>query len=135
MKKFVSFALFILSVLTFVPTNVFAQGAAAGGGGLMTFLPIILIFVFFWFFLLRPQQKKAKEHQKMLNALKKGDEVVAVGGIFATVVSVKDNNVVEIKIAEGVNILVSKPAISAVIVKPEANGSADDVKMPEIIKK
>ena len=59
-----------------------AGAAAAGGTGglLMQIIPIILIFVVFWFFLIRPQQKRQKEHQKMCEALTKGDEIVTIGG-------------------------------------------------------
>ena len=60
-----------------------AGAAAAGGTGglLMQIIPIILIFVVFWFFLIRPQQKRQKEHQKMCEALTKGDEIVTIGGL------------------------------------------------------
>lgn len=60
-----------------------AGAAAAGGAGglLMQIIPIILIFVVFWFFLIRPQQKRQKEHQKMCEALTKGDEIVTIGGL------------------------------------------------------
>jgi preprotein translocase subunit YajC len=87
--------------------------------------------VFFYLFLLRPQQKKAKQHQQLLNALKKDDKVIAAGGIFATVVNVKDNNSVEVKIADGVNIIVSKPSITTVFVRQEEEAA----KTPDIIKK
>ncbi|MDR2860556.1 MAG: preprotein translocase subunit YajC [Elusimicrobiota bacterium] len=129
MKKII-FA--VLALLTIIAMPQLAHAQALGGGGsFASFLPIILIFVFFWFFLLRPQQKKAKEHQKLLNALKKDDKVVAAGGIFGTVVSVKDAGTVEIKIAEGVNIFVSKPSISAVFITPEEKA----LQSAEIIKK
>ena len=59
-----------------------AAGAADPAGGLMQFLPIILMFVVLWFLMIRPQQKKAKEHQAMLAALAKGDEVVTGGGLI-----------------------------------------------------
>jgi len=80
----------------------------------MGFVPLIVIFVIFYFLLILPQQKKAKEHEKMLNSLKKDDNVLTVGGIYGTVVGIKDN-VVELKIAENVRIQVTRSSISAVI--------------------
>lgn len=128
MNKMVRLVAFLLVSASVIPSNVYAQ-EAAGGSMLGGFMPLILIFVFFYLFLLRPQQKKAKEHQQLLNALKKGDEIVTAGGIYGTVVSVKEN-VIEIKIANNVNIKVAKPSISHVLAK----GEEDSVKVPEIVK-
>ncbi|MDR0823215.1 MAG: preprotein translocase subunit YajC [Endomicrobium sp.] len=126
----------VLAVLLFAfaaaPQSAFAQ-EAGGLSGLGGFLPLILIFVFFYLFLLRPQQKKAKEHQKLLNELKKDDKVVTSGGIYGIVVSVKEN-IVELKIAENVNVQVSKPSVTTVFVRPSAN-TAEVVAGADIIKK
>ncbi len=54
----------------------------SGGGGIMGFLPMILIFVAFYFLLIAPQRKKQKQHQKMINALEKGDNVKTIGGVL-----------------------------------------------------
>lgn len=102
------------------------QGAAAGNP-IAGFLPLILIFVIFYFFMIRPQQKKAREHQKMLNELKKDDRVLTAGGIYATVVAVKGDTV-DVKIAENVKVQVVKSSISAVI---PAEGQAVT---PEVVK-
>jgi preprotein translocase subunit YajC len=132
MKKLISLAVLVFSVFVFSAPFAYAQAAAGGGASLMSFLPIILIFVFFWFFLLRPQQKKAKEHQKMLNELKKDDKVIACGGMYATVVGVK-GDMVDLKIAENVVVVVAKPAITVVIKSETAQ--PQDVQTPDIIKK
>jgi preprotein translocase subunit YajC len=63
-------------------------------------IPIILIIGVFYFLMIMPQQKKIKKHQNMLKNLSKGDEVVTEGGIYGTIVGIKDN-VVVLKIAEG----------------------------------
>ena len=81
-----------------------AGAAAAGGTGglLMQIIPIILIFVVFWFFLIRPQQKRQKEHQKMCEALTKGDEIVTIGGLAGRIAEVSEQYVViEISRVEG----------------------------------
>ncbi|MCL1972804.1 MAG: preprotein translocase subunit YajC [Endomicrobia bacterium] len=128
MKSLFSLVAFLLVSISLMPSNVYAQ-EAAGGGSFGAFMPLILIFVFFYLFLLRPQQKKAKEHQQLLNSLKKDDEIITAGGIYGTVVSVKES-IVEVKIANGVNIKLSKPSISTVITKQDDEA----VKVPEIIK-
>lgn len=77
---------------------------------------IALIFVIFYFLLIRPQQKKQKQHQNMLESVKKGDRVVTSGGVYGTVVGVKDN-VVVLRIAEDVKVEFVKSAISSIVTK------------------
>ncbi len=82
----------------FFISDAWAQTADAAAGGMNGFLvqivPIILIFVVFWFFLIRPQQKRQKEHQKMCEALAKGDEVITVGGLAGRIADVNDKYIV-----------------------------------------
>jgi preprotein translocase subunit YajC len=95
---------------------VFAQTAPGLGGPspVMTILPFILIFVIMYFMVIRPQQKKSKDHQAMLNKLKKNDEVMTSGGIYGKVVALTDN-VVTLEVAPNVRIRVHRPQISAVV--------------------
>ena len=72
--------------------------------GIGQFIPLILIFVIFYFFLMRPQQKKVKEHKLMVEGLKRGDKVVTTGGIVGTVERIIDNEKVEVKISDNVNV-------------------------------
>ena len=58
-----------------------------------TFLPMVLIFVMFYFMLIRPQRKKDKKVKEMLNNLKAGDRVCTIGGIYGTIVGIKDDTV------------------------------------------
>ncbi len=92
-------------------------GGSGGEGGIMgsltAFLPIILIFVIFYFLLIRPQQKRQKEHQRMINELKKGDNVVTAGGIHGTIVGVAENTAT-VEIAPNVRIKVTRSSIAAV---------------------
>jgi len=94
------------------------QGAEGGGGGSPWggLWMIALIFVIFYFLLIRPQQKKQKQHQNMLESVKKGDRVVTSGGVYGTVVGVKDN-VVVLRIAEDVKVEFIKSAISSIVTK------------------
>ena len=54
------------------------------------FVPLILIFVVFWFVLIRPQCKKDKEAKEMLKNLKVGDRICTIGGIYGTIIKIKD---------------------------------------------
>jgi preprotein translocase subunit YajC len=95
----------------------YAQGLG-GGDALTSFVPLILIFVIFYFFLIRPQQKKAKDHKKMLDALRRGDLVITQGGVHGKVTKVKDDEA-EVEIADGVKVRVVKATIAAVMSKTE----------------
>ena len=60
---------------------------------LFTFAPMVLIFVVFWFLMIRPQRKKDKQVKEMLNNLKAGDRICTIGGIYGTIVGIKDDTV------------------------------------------
>ncbi len=83
------------------------------------FVPLILIFAIMYFLLIRPQQKKVKEHQAMVAALRRGDTVVTQGGVIGKVVKVKEDNELELEIADGVKIRVVQNTIAAVTSKTE----------------
>lgn len=83
------------------------------------FLPLILIFAIMWFLLIRPQQKKMKEHQAMVAALRRGDQVVTQGGLIGKVSKVKDDSEVEVELAEGIKVRVVKSTIAQVLNKTE----------------
>ena len=87
--------------------------------GAEQFLPIVLIFVIFYFLLIRPQQKKMKEHRAMVEALRRGDQVITQGGLVGKVVKVKDDGELEVEIAEGVKVRVIKSTIATVMNKTE----------------
>ena len=91
-----------------------ANSAHSESSGLASFIPLIVIFFIFYFILILPQQRKMKEHQKMLEQLKKGDNVLLSSGIYGTITNVK-GDVIEVKIAENVKINVLKSAVSQVI--------------------
>jgi preprotein translocase subunit YajC len=63
-------------------------------------LPFLMIFVFFYLLIVMPKQKEQKKHAAMLKSLKKGDRVLTTGGMFGSVIGVKDS-VVVLKIADG----------------------------------
>ncbi|MBL3596960.1 preprotein translocase subunit YajC [Rhodovulum sulfidophilum] len=101
-------------------TPAFAQAAGGGAAGAFgSFLPLILIFAIMYFLLIRPQQKKAKQHKAMVDALRRGDQIVTQGGIIGKVSKVKDDAEVEIEVAENVRIRVVRQTISQVLNKTE----------------
>jgi len=99
----------------------YAQAApgAGGPGPLMTMFPFVIILVIMYFMVFRPQQKKLKEHQEMLNKLKRNDEVMTSGGIYGKVIEIKDQ-VVTLEVAPNVRIRVNRPQISAVTTADKA---------------
>src|SRR5438270_9469608 len=92
-----------------------ASPAAGGGDTLMSMLPIIIMFVILYFIMIRPQMKKAKEHKTMLEALQKGDEVVAVG-ILGRIDGIHDNYLA-LEISPNTVIQVQKQAVTQLLPK------------------
>ena len=83
---------------------------AAQGSQWSMWIMLALIFVVMWFFMIRPQRKQQKELQNFRDSLSKGDKVVTIGGIYGTVVEVKDESVL-MEVDNGVKIRVSKQAL------------------------
>ena len=83
---------------------------AAQGGGWSMWIMLALIFVVMWFFMIRPQRKQQKELENFRNALKKGDKIVTIGGIYGTVCEIKEDSVL-IEVDNNVKIRVSKQAL------------------------
>jgi preprotein translocase subunit YajC len=83
------------------------------------FVPLILIFLIMYLLLIRPQQKKVKEHQAMVAALRRGDQVITQGGIVGKVAKVKDDGELELEIAEGVKVRVIQNTIATVVSKTD----------------
>lgn len=101
-------------------TPAYAQAAGGGAaGGLAGFIPIILIFAIMYFLMIRPQQKKMKQHQAMVAALRRGDQVVTQGGLIGKVTKVKEDGELEVEIATGVKVRVVRNTIAQVMNKTE----------------
>lgn len=104
-------------------SEAYAQAAGGTTDMLTSLLPLVLIFVVFYFLLIRPQQKKMKEHEAMIEAVRRGDVVTTSGGIIGKVAKVQEDGVVQIEIADGVKVKVVKGTISEVRSK---GGDVDD---------
>lgn len=105
---FVMCLLLTLSVAAFALAETTGDAAAAAGAAnpevspvaalLSTFVPMALIVVVFWLFLIRPQRKKDKKIKEMLAALKVGDRVCTIGGIYGTITNIRDESTITLAV-------------------------------------
>ena len=105
---FVMCLLLTLSVAAFALAETTGDAAAAAGAAnpevspvaalLSTFVPMVLIVVVFWLFLIRPQRKNDKKIKEMLAALKVGDRVCTIGGIYGTITNIRDENTITLAV-------------------------------------
>ncbi len=91
-------------------------GPSAGSAMVMNLVFIGLIMVIFYFLLIRPQQQRQKKHQRMIEALKKGDRILTTGGLYCTVLNVKDDRIVA-TIGDDIKIEVAKAYVAAVVAR------------------
>ena len=103
-----------------IVTPAFAQDAGGAAAAFTSFIPLILIFAIMYFLLIRPQQRKAKEHQAMVAALRRGDQIVTQGGLLGKVTRVKEEGgEIEVEIAPNVKVTVIRSTVAAVRSKTE----------------
>jgi preprotein translocase subunit YajC len=104
------------------------------GGGAAIIIWILVFFGIFYFLAIRPQRRQKAQHSEMVQMLKRGDEVVTIGGMFGTVTKIGDDWV-ELEIAKRTRVRYLKRAISSItnIVEDDEDedeyieGSEDDV--------
>lgn len=88
-----------------------------GGGGLAgLFLPFLLVFIVFYFFIIRPQKKREDTRKTMIEAVKKGDRIVTIGGVHATVTKVDETSVLA-QVDDNVKLRFDKNAVASVVAK------------------
>ncbi|MBF6057240.1 preprotein translocase subunit YajC [Thiomicrorhabdus heinhorstiae] len=108
--------------MSFFISDALAEGgAAAQGGGWEGLIPLVLLFVIFYFLLIRPQQKKVKEHKALVEALKKGDEVVTYGGLGGKIREISDN-FCDVEIADNVVVKIERQNIARLLPKGTLKG-------------
>ena len=92
----------------------FASGQGSSGSGLMAYLPFILILGIMYSLMIRPQAKRQKEKQNMLNDLKKGDNVITIGGIHGSISGFKgkEKKAVIIKVDKNTSMTINRSAIA-----------------------
>ncbi len=95
------------------------QPAADPSSGIMnTIIMFGLMFLVLYFMIIRPQQKRQKDHQKMLGNLKKGDKVIAAGGMHGTIAGIDDKTLL-VEISEKVKVKVERGSVSGIIKEGE----------------
>ncbi len=97
-------------------SSAYAQSAGGGDPGFIGFLPIILMFALLYFLMIRPQMKRAKEAKAMIEALQKGDEVVAAGGVVGRISKLGDQYIT-LEIAPSTEIVVQRSAVQVPLPK------------------
>jgi len=103
-------------------TNIIAmsQSPDGQGGGFASMIPFVLIIAIIYFLMIRPQSKKAKQHAQMLSELKKGDKVVTIGGVYGSIVNVKDKTFI-IKISANTDIEILKSSVAEIVAETIQN--------------
>jgi preprotein translocase subunit YajC len=86
--------------------------AGKNGTDFTSLIPLVLIVVVFYFFMIRPQMKKAKETKKYIEALKAGDKILTIGGIYGTVQKMNEDGTIIMAVEDGTKIKISKNAVS-----------------------
>ena len=90
------------------------QGGDGGGSLISTLIMFGAIFAIFYFMIIRPQQKRAKEREKLLSNIEKGDKIVTSGGVHATIIGIEEKTVL-IEIAPNVKIKIERSAIGSIV--------------------
>jgi preprotein translocase subunit YajC len=89
------------------------MGAAQGSGGATSqIVMMVLIIVVFYFFMIRPQMKKQKETKKYIEALKVGDKILTIGGIYGTIQKLNEDGTIIMAVEDGTKMKIAKSAIS-----------------------
>ena len=96
--------------------NAYAQSASPADGGMSMLRMVGLFFVIMYFMIIRPQNKRVKEHNKLIDSLSNGTEVVVSNGIMGKIIKIKDD-VIDLEISKDVSIKVRKNSITTVLPK------------------
>ena len=102
----------------FISTAHAAAAPAPAGGGWEMLIMLAVFGLVFYFMIYRPQAKRVKDHKGLMSALSKGDEILTQGGIVGKIVKVSDEkDFIVISVSEGVEVVLQKSAINAVLPK------------------
>jgi len=101
----------LLITLVFSGGCVPAGEPAEGGFDWTIIIFMVLIFGLFYLLFIRPQRKRQKEHQQLVQELKRGDKVITAGGIYGVIESTSEDSIV-IKVESGVTMRVARGSIA-----------------------
>ncbi len=114
MSKLGPIAGLLATLMVFIGGCATPQGTG-GDQGAGSYLPLVgflvVIFAIFYFIMIRPQRRQQKEHQRQIQELKKGDQIITAGGIFGSIESISEDSVI-IKVESGATIRVAKNSVA-----------------------
>jgi preprotein translocase subunit YajC len=88
-----------------------SEGGSSSSSTIYMIVFLVLIFAMFYFLMIRPQRKRQKEHQRMMEELRKGDRVVTAGGIYGVIESVSEDTIL-IKVESGATLRLAKGSVA-----------------------
>jgi preprotein translocase subunit YajC len=97
---------------------------AQGGNSMITYIFMGGAFVVMYFFMIRPQQKKAKEQKLFREGLKKGDDIVTIGGLHGKIYSVESDDTIVVEVDKGIKLTFEKSSVSAEASKKASTSAA-----------
>jgi preprotein translocase subunit YajC len=106
-------------------TPLLAQNDGSGSSGLAVLLPLLLMGVIFYFLLIRPQRRQRQAHQRLVDSVDVGDEVVTIGGVYGTVRALDDESLT-LEVAPNVEVRFARGAIARKLVYDEAADEYED---------
>ena len=96
----------------------YAQSAGGFGSGFGSLVPLLLIVLIMYFLIIRPQMQQAKTHKKMIEDLRKGDQIITQGGLIGKISKIKDEEL-EVEISPDVKVRVVRSTIKGLVAKIE----------------
>lgn len=113
------------ALLPFLAQAAAPEGAPKGlfGGGTGMLIVYGLFIAAMWFLMIAPQRKKQKEHAKMLASIKSGDEILTAGGIYGTVITVRDDRYV-VRIGDSTKVEIAKSFVTGVEKKSDSDSKS-----------
>ncbi len=112
-NKILNLGLIVVLLITLVSIGGCIPGGETEEEGSMVpmIIFLVLIFAMFYFLMIRPQRKRQKEHQQLVEELKRGDRVVTAGGIYGVIESISEDSVV-IKVESGTTMRVARNSVA-----------------------
>jgi preprotein translocase subunit YajC len=99
---------------------------------LASLIVIIAMFALLWLLLIRPQRAKQQQHDRMIENVDIGDEVLSSGGIYGLVRGVDDDaNELHVEIAPGIEVRMDRRAVGAIVTKDESEVDDEEAEEPE----
>ncbi|MBE5810267.1 MAG: preprotein translocase subunit YajC [Clostridiales bacterium] len=79
-----------------------------------TFFPLIIMFALMYFLMIRPEKKRKKKEKAMLDALKRGDRICTIGGIYGTIMDIKDDTITLAVGRDNMSMVITRWAVRSV---------------------